>query len=997
MLGYIKRKIKHLKQTRPKLFYQGAHDGVATPKLNVSDSLQALEPRIMFDAAAVATGAEVATEDVAADQAEQAVDAENLEAPAANEEKSQTDALLESLAGIEPPTGKNELIFIDKSVEDYQTLISGINSSAEIVFIDGQSDGVQQIADVLQNRTDVSALHIISHGDAGQLNLGSTVLTQESMQGEHADELASIKSSLSESADILIYGCNFAEGESGKAAADMLAELTEADVAASEDLTGHASLDADWDLEVQTGAIEAEAAFTGGTIDMWVGTLAIAADPNATDADMADEIASGIEVVGGTETSDGDLRAIGTYQENDSGLGIGDGVYLTTGNETNIPGTGGAGDRVNVDNAGDDNDANHAILDAIANQDLNDVSTFSFNFTSSVDKLAVTYILGTEETAAFAPTYNDVFAVIVTDSGGTQSITDDVNSHFTANDWNATHVDTDPSIESNFRTDAITRVVTINGDGVTNNTVEFAIGDNTDSQYDSSAFVSYFGASLTLDADVDDSSGASGFDFDTSYAAGGSAVSIVDSDLAITNRDTTTSVQTAVITLRNPQTSDVLDASRVNTGQFTVNTSVANQITLTAIGTQSNANWEAALQAIEFSNSDTSPDSLADRNITIVLNDGDTDSSVAVATISVTDTQAPAVPTVTSIFTNNTQPVISGTFDASDSDSFTVSIDGTLYTLGGAAPQDSALTNVGNSWSVDLSISGQSLVDGNYNVLATSTDINGNASSDANAIDVTIDNTAPSAATVTISEDANDDGFVNAAELSGNLDIRVTLPGDAVAGDTVTITDGTTPVSVVLIAADITNGYVDMSYASPGEGNTVSLTATVTDAAGNVSPTSLADAATIDTTITAPTVTTLTTTNTTPTITGSFDDSETTITSVVIGADTYTVGDGNLIVVGGTWTLDIPGAMADGTYDVVVNVSDSAGNTTIDSTGVTELTIDTTAPDATVNTLTTNNTTPTITGTFDDSVAGNSLDSVIVDGNTYTDGDGNLIVTGNTW
>ena len=37
---------------------------------------------------------------------------------------------------------------------------------------------------------------------------------------EFADELAAIGSALSESADILIYGCNFAEGDIGRVAAD---------------------------------------------------------------------------------------------------------------------------------------------------------------------------------------------------------------------------------------------------------------------------------------------------------------------------------------------------------------------------------------------------------------------------------------------------------------------------------------------------------------------------------------------------------------------------------------------------------------------------------------------------------------------------------------------------------------------------------------------------------------------------------------------------------
>ena len=64
-------------------------------------------------------------------------------------------------------------------------------------------------------------------------------------------------SALSDDADILVYGCNFAAGEKGAEAVMLLAGLTGADVAASEDLTGAARQGGDWDLETRIGLIEA--------------------------------------------------------------------------------------------------------------------------------------------------------------------------------------------------------------------------------------------------------------------------------------------------------------------------------------------------------------------------------------------------------------------------------------------------------------------------------------------------------------------------------------------------------------------------------------------------------------------------------------------------------------------------------------------------------------------------------------------------------------------
>ena len=128
--------------------------------------------------------------------------------------------------------------------------------SMEIYLLDANSDGVEQIAAVLANRSGIDAIHVLSHGSQAQLRLGSSALSLDSMNNEHADELATIRSALSESADFLVYGCNFGNGQEGRAAANRLALLTGADIAASDDNTGASALDGDWELEYQTGALQ---------------------------------------------------------------------------------------------------------------------------------------------------------------------------------------------------------------------------------------------------------------------------------------------------------------------------------------------------------------------------------------------------------------------------------------------------------------------------------------------------------------------------------------------------------------------------------------------------------------------------------------------------------------------------------------------------------------------------------------------------------------------
>ncbi len=121
----------------------------------------------------------------------------------------------------------------------------------------------------------------------------------------------------------------------------------------------------------------------------------------------------------------------------------------------------------------------------------------------------------------------------------------------------------------------------------------------------------------------------------------------------------------------------------------------------------------------------------------------------------------------------------------------------------------------------------------------------------ANNEDITGNNGATCAApTVTITEDADNDGIISAAELSGDIDVSVALPTSAVEGDTITVTDGTTSTAIVLTATDITNGTVTTTFANPGDASSISVTATLTDVLGNVSENSAPDSAVLD--ITAP-------------------------------------------------------------------------------------------------------------------------------------------------
>ena len=154
----------------------------------------------------------------------------------------------------------SEILFVDGNIPEFESFFEQIQehfsgrNDVQIVALTG-SDGVQQITQTLAGQSNIRAVHIVSHGADGQVNLGDTTLNAGNLSG-YASEIASWSQSLSENADLMFYGCDLAASEAGQEFLESIAVLTEADVAASTDTTGHESLDGDWDLEFEFGQIE---------------------------------------------------------------------------------------------------------------------------------------------------------------------------------------------------------------------------------------------------------------------------------------------------------------------------------------------------------------------------------------------------------------------------------------------------------------------------------------------------------------------------------------------------------------------------------------------------------------------------------------------------------------------------------------------------------------------------------------------------------------------
>ncbi len=207
-----------------------------------------LEPRMLFDGAVAATVA-----DAAANQPTATPDAQ---------ESTPTDASNHDGLAATPTAGtadqRQEVVFIDGQVTNKQQLIDGLAPGAEVVVLDSSQDGLQQIADYLEGREGIDAIHIFSHGGAGKLLLGNTWIDAGTLDAR-SDVLAQLGSVFSEQGDLLLYGCDVASGDKGADFIQRLASATGTDVAASNDDSGSSSVGGDSELEVHIGGVEAAA------------------------------------------------------------------------------------------------------------------------------------------------------------------------------------------------------------------------------------------------------------------------------------------------------------------------------------------------------------------------------------------------------------------------------------------------------------------------------------------------------------------------------------------------------------------------------------------------------------------------------------------------------------------------------------------------------------------------------------------------------------------
>ncbi|WP_330149103.1 retention module-containing protein [Shewanella xiamenensis] len=430
----------------------------------------------------------------------------------------------------------------------------------------------------------------------------------------------------------------------------------------------------------------------------------------------------------------------------------------------------------------------------------------------------------------------------------------------------------------------------------------------------------------------------------------------------------------------------------INGNTVTAGTSVAlegGSLTINADGSYTftpNANWNGTVPVITYT-TNTGATATLTINVTpvddpsVLANDTNTvdENTVATGNVLDNDSDVDNELSVTS-FTVNGQTVAAGTTVTLEGGSLVINADGS-YTFtpnefwNGQVPVITYTTNTGSTATLTINIT-------------------------------PVANGGPS---VTITTDTNNDGFISNEELGGATEVNVTIGLEgtgANAGDTLTVNG----VDYILTQEDIDNGFVNLTLPAPAEGETITVVATITDAAGNTSPEG-SDSAVLDTT--GPVITVSApddTQDTTPTITGTTDAPPgSTITIVVTDSTGAQQTLTTTVNPDGTYAVDVTNPIAEGGYTADASVTDPAGNTgkasdngsvdtKIDQDGdgntvaITAITQDT---GSSSSDFITNDNTLIFKGTVD--LGDNSTLAVTINGVVYTTANGLVIDAQGNW
>jgi hypothetical protein len=181
-----------------------------------------------------------------------------------------------------------QVLIVDTAVSNYQALVASVHSDTEVIVLNAEQDGIEQITQALKTRRDIQTLHILSHGEAGALQLSNICLDANSLE-QYASRIKQWAIALSEDANVLLYGCKVAANETGQQFVQQLSRLIKAPIAAATHLIGDAAQGGNWQLDFTTGTVTAPLAFSAAAMQSYESVLVTFLTETFTGSDVADK------------------------------------------------------------------------------------------------------------------------------------------------------------------------------------------------------------------------------------------------------------------------------------------------------------------------------------------------------------------------------------------------------------------------------------------------------------------------------------------------------------------------------------------------------------------------------------------------------------------------------------------------------------------------------------------------------------------------------------
>lgn len=233
-----------------------------------------------------------------------------------------------------------ELMMIDSRLKNIDNLVERRRKGLIPIIVQQHENGLDAISQAMLNYPDAVTIHIVSHGEPGEILLGNTAIDEGQLNTKTGSINQWRNDKVLARPDLIVYGCNVAKGQAGQDFINKLSLVTGFDVAASTDLTGETGLGGDWELESNTGWIDASLAWQETDIKQIQGVLA-----NYTVNSLADSGAGTLRDALENRVADGD-----TINFSVTGIITLNSGELTIANDITITGPGRAS--LSIDAAG---------------------------------------------------------------------------------------------------------------------------------------------------------------------------------------------------------------------------------------------------------------------------------------------------------------------------------------------------------------------------------------------------------------------------------------------------------------------------------------------------------------------------------------------------------------------------------------------------------------------------------------------------------------------